>query len=453
MKIIIAGGGKIGSTLTAQLSAEGHEITVIDRKAEVLENIMESYDVIAVQGNSASMDVLEQADVQEANLLIAATDTDEVNLLSCMTAHGMNPELHTIGRIRNPEYRRQAFEMRDVFALNMAINPERQAAHEIARLLKYPGFLKIDTFAKGNVEIVELRIDAKSPLNHAKLSSLSQIVHTKVLICAVSRNGECYMPDGNFTLQVGDLIFVTAATDHLSILLRNMGIIARKAKRVLIAGGGRISYYLVEELARTGMACTVIEQNPARCRELAALLPSAVIVEGDASSQDFLNSEGIDDSDALVTLTGLDELNIVIALYAHTRNVAQVVTKVSHAENNLLLDSLHVGSVISPKEMASNNIVRYVRAMQNKEGAAITIHSIAGGKAEAIEFLVDADTRHVGQPLREVKTRSDVLIVSVSRGDQTIIADGSTAYQEGDTLVVVTNRTSTIRSLNDIFED
>ena len=451
MKIIIAGGGKIGSTLTAQLSAEGHEITVIDRKAEVLENIMESYDVIAVQGNSASMDVLEQADVQEANLLIAATDTDEVNLLSCMTAHGMNPELHTIGRIRNPEYRRQAFEMRDVFALNMAINPERQAAHEIARLLKYPGFLKIDTFAKGNVEIVELRIDAKSPLNHAKLSSLSQIVHTKVLICAVSRNGECYMPDGNFTLQVGDLIFVTAATDHLSILLRNMGIIARKAKRVLIAGGGRISYYLVEELARTGMACTIIERNSARCRELAALLPSAVIVEGDASSQDFLNSEGIDDSDALVTLTGLDELNVILGMYAHSVNVPQVITKLGRGENIELISNLPVGSIISPKDLCCDTITRYVRAMGKQFGAAVTVHSIAEGQGEAIEFIVDANTKHTNEPLKNLTLRKNILVASISRGRNIEIPNGESVMHPGDRVVVVTDSDTVLQNLNDIF--
>ena len=453
MKVVIAGAGKIGKTLTGLLSAEGHEITIVDKNADVLEKVMEDYDVIGVEGNAASMTTLTEANVKDADLLIAATDMDEINLLSCMTAHGLNPDLHTIGRIRSPEYRQQAYVMRDIFALNLVINPERQAAREIARLLKYPGFLKIDTFAKGNVEIVELRIDGKSPLKNTALNDLNHIVHCQVLVCAVLRDGNCIMPNGSFVLQEGDLIFVTASTANLSTLLRNLGIIARKAKRVLVAGGGRISYYLVEELQKSGMHCTIIERNPDRCAVLAEELPDATIVEGDASSQGFLDSEGVGDSDALVTMTGLDELNIVISLYAHSRNVTQIVTKVSRAEKNKILDDLPIGSVISPKELASNTIVRYVRAMDKGQGAAITVHSIAGGKAEAIAFIVDKDTRHKGEMLKNVKTRDDVLIVSIASAGKVTIPYGSSKFIEGDDVVIVTNTTTQIKTLNDIFED
>lgn len=453
MRILVAGGGKIGSTLIGQLSAEGHEITVIDKSTEVLEKIMEHYDVIAVAGNSASMGILEEAGVMNADLMIAATDTDEVNLLSCMTAHGLNPELHTIGRIRNPEYRRQAYEMRDVFALNMVINPEREAAQEIARLLKFPGFLKIDTFAKGNVEIVELRIDANSPLKNVSMRNLSSIIHGHALICAVLRDGKCVIPDGAFTLKEGDLIFATASPNNLNALLKTLGIITRKAKRVLIAGGGRISYYLVRELEKSGMDCTIIESRSDRCHWLAEELPNATIIEGDASSQDFLDSVGLGDSDALVTMTGLDELNIVISLYANTRNVSQVVTKISHAENNKILDAMSIGSVISPKELASNLIVRYVRAMQNKQGAAVAMHTIANGRAEAMEFIVEKDTKHIGQRLRDFKTKKNVLIAAIAHAGYTVIANGNESFEEGDSIVVVTNSNDSIRTLNDIFEE
>ena len=453
MKILIAGGGKIGSSLTAHLTEEGHELTVIDCSADVLEDLMGRYDVIGVEGNAASMATLETAGVKEADLFIAATDMDEVNLLACMTAHGMNNKLTTIGRIRNPEYRTQAFEMRDIFGLTMSVNPEQRAAREIARLLKYPGFLSIDTFAKGNVEIVELKVDGRKPLCNNPLSRLSDIIHTSVLVCAVQRNGETIMPDGNFVIRENDLLFITAPTEHLTTLLKNLGIITKQAKRVLIAGGGRISYYLVKELEKTGMDCTIVEMNPARCRELAEMLPNATIVEGDASSQEFLDMEGVGASDAVITLTGLDELNIVISLYANTRNVSQVVTKLSHAENNKILDSLELGAVISPKELASFAIVRYVRAMKNQQGSAVAVHRMGGGKIEAIEFMVEKDTRHIGEKLKDVNIRKNVLIVSILGGGRVEIVSGNSKLKEGDSVVIVTTPDMHINQLNDIFGD
>ena len=453
MKILIAGGGKIGSALTEQLSGEGHELTVIDFDADVLEHIQERYDVITVLGNAASMETQEMAGVTGADLFIAATDRDEVNMLACLSAHHINPDIVTIGRIRSPEYRYQAYEMKDAFGLSLAVNPEMRAAREIARLLKYPGFLSIDTFAKGNVDIVELRVDAGSPLKNKKLNQLSTVIHTQVLVCAVQRNGETIMPDGNYTIHENDLLFITAATENLTRLLKSLGIIARKAKRVLIMGGGRISYYLVRELEDTGMDCTIVEWDHAKCEQLAGMLPGATIIEGDASSQEFLDREGVGHSDAVVTLTGMDELNIVISLYAHTRNVSQVITKLSHAENNKILDSLEIGSVISPKELASFAIVRYVRALQHKEGGAITVHRIGGGKIEAIEFEVKPDTKHIGEQLRNIKTRSDALICCISDHGRIEIPSGISRYEVGNTLVVVTSSIGAIRQLNDIFED
>ena len=453
MKILIAGGGKVGSELTAKLSAEGHEITLIDSSADVLESVMENFDIIAVQGNAASMEVLEEAGVRDADLLIAATDADEVNLLSCLTGHGMNPDLHTIGRIRNHEYRHQAYEMREVFGLNMAINPEREAAVEISRLLKYPGFLNIETFANGIVEIVSLKIDSSSPLNNISLKKLNSIIHCQVLVCAVQREGQCLIPNGNFVLKANDIIYVTASTNNLSTLLKNLGIITRKVKHVLIAGGGRISYYLARELEATGLNVSIIEQDADRCEELASLLPNATIVIGDASSQEFLDREGVEKYDAMVNLTGLDELNIVMALYARARNVPQVVTKLSHAEHNKILETLPIGSVVSPKELSCNTIVRYVRAMQNSAGAARSVHMIANGQGEAIEFMVTENDLHIGEPLRTLKIRKDVLIASISHGIRTEIASGNSSYDVGDIIVLVSNGKDAIRNLNDIFTD
>ena len=261
MKIIIAGDGKMGAILTRQLSAEGDDLTLIDSDPKVLESSEVRYDVMVVQGNCASMETLKAAGVEEANLLIAMTGQDEVNLLCCMTAHGLNSDIHTIARVRNPEYAVQIYEMREMFALSMTVNPERQAAAEIERLLKYPGFLKRDTFVKGRVEIVELRVDSKSKLCNVALNDLAPIVECQILVCAVLRDGKAVAPDGNFVLREGDRIFVTASTDILAILLKNLGVITHKVKRVILCGGGRVSYYLAKLLEKSGMGVQIIERN------------------------------------------------------------------------------------------------------------------------------------------------------------------------------------------------
>ena len=438
MKIIIAGDGKVGLTLTQKLSAEGHDLTLIDSNQKVLDSSVERYDVMGVQGNCASMRVLESADVRKADLLIAATSADEINLLCCMTAHGLNPKIHTIARIRNPEYGKQIFTMRDVYSLSLMVNPEKQAAREIERLIKYPGFLQRDTFAKSRVEIVELRIDEGSKLCNVALNDLDSIIKCKVLVCAVSRKGVAQIPDGHFVLQEGDRVFVTAPSENLTILLKNLGVITHKAKRVIICGGGRIGYYLAERLARNGVTVQLIEQDEDRCVELSDKLPKEVcVIHGDASSQFLLESEGVSDCDALVSMTGIDEMNMIISLYAKNCGVPQVITKVGHMEIHNIHDTLGLGSVVCPKELCCNNIVRYVRAMQNTAGAALTLHNIAEGQAEALEFVVDEKTRYIGTPLREMKTKANVLIVCISHGSKTEIPSGDSMYQKGDSLIVV----------------
>ena len=451
MNIIIAGDGKVGSTLARQLSAEGYDITLIDSDRQVLNSSMERMDVMAVHGNCAAMDVLLQAGIKDADLLIAATSADEVNLLCCTTAHGLNPKLHTIARIRNPEYAEQIYEMRDIFGLSMAINPEKQAATEIERLLKYPGFLRRDTFAKGRAEIVELRIDDDSKLRGVSMMDLPGIVKCRVLVCAVLRNGTAVTPGANFVLEEGDRIFVTAPTETLTQLLKNLGIITRRARRVILCGGGRVSYYLASMLLKSGISVQVIENDLVRCKELATMLPDACVVHGDATDQALLESEGLSSCDALVTLTGIDELNMIISLYGNSRDLPQVITKLSHAENRNIIDSLALGSIVCPKELCCSNIVRYVRAMQNQTGAAVSLHSIADGQAEAVEFLVDSTTRNCGTPLKELKLKPNVLLASITHGSRSEIPNGNSEFHEGDSLVVVTSERGKLQQLNDIF--
>ena len=451
MNIIIAGDGKVGSMLTRQLSSEGHNITVIDSDSNVLQASIERYDVISVHGNCASMEVLQQAGAKEAELLIAATNADEVNLLCCTTAHALNPKLHTIARIRNPEYTEQIYRMRDVFGLSMVINPENQAAVEIDRLLKYPGFLRRDTFAKGKTEIVELRVDAGSKLRNVKLMDLRSIVKCQVLVCAVIRDGSAVAPRGDFMLREGDRIFVTALSQNLTTLLKNLGILTRRIRNITLCGGGRISYYLGRRLKKTGISIRIIDSSYERCVELCELLPDAEIIHGDISEQDLLESEGLAQTDALITLTGLDELNMIVSLYGTSRGVPQVITKLGHTGNRSVIDSLSLGSVVCPRELVCNNIVRYVRAMENQTGAAISVHTIADGQVEAMEFLADEHTRNCGKPLKEIRLKPNVLLVTIAHGAVTEIPNGDSSFQKGDTVVVVTNGRESIRQLNDIF--
>ena len=451
MNIIIAGSGKVGSTLVRLLGAEGHDLTLIDLSQTRLESIVEQHDVMAVGGNCASMGVLKEAGIQDADLLIAVTGQDEVNLLSCMTAHGINPKLHTIARIRNPEYTDQIHSMRDLFALSMTVNPEKQAALEMERLIRFPGFLRRDSFAKGRAEIVELRVDENSRLKDVSLIEMYRIVKCRVLVCAVLRGGKAITPGGNFVLRSGDRIFVTAPTSNLATLLKNLEIGTHRVKKCLIGGGGRASYYLAQLLEKDGIRVKILEKDPERCRVLASALEQTDIIHGDFSNRKDLEAAGLHDCDAFLSLSGIDEINMVTSLYAASQGVRQVITHLSRAENSMLAGGMSIGSIICPRELCSNDIVRYVRAMENQTGAAISVHGIADGNAEAVEFLADASTKYLGTPLKELKIRPNVLIASISHSGKVEIPHGASTISEGDSVVVVTTERGAIDTLNDIF--
>ncbi|MBQ4641638.1 MAG: Trk system potassium transporter TrkA [Oscillospiraceae bacterium] len=451
MKIIIAGAGKAGKALMRQLAAEGHDLTVIDQNSAVLEKLAVQFDAMGVLGNCASKTVLLQAGVQDTDLVIAATNADEVNLLCCLTAHGIHNGIHTIARIRDPEYTEQIMTMRDTFPLSMAVNPEKQAAMEIERLLRFPGFLRRESFANGKSQIVELRVDSQSKLRNVALLDLSSVIKCRVLVCAVLRAGEAVAPSGNFVLQEGDRVFVTAPTADLAELVKNLGISTRRVRKVLLCGGGRISYYLAELLAKDGISVSLLEQKEERCRELAVLLPKTQIVHGDCSSQATLEDQGLEQCDALAAMTGLDETNMIVSLYGAAHGVPQTITKLSREESITIADGLALGSIISPQELVSNVIVRYVRAMQNQTGVAVSVHTIADGKVEAVEFLVDSSTKNCNQALRNIRLKPGVLIVSITHGTKSTIPNGDSKFTEGDTVVVVTGSRGSLQQLNDIF--
>ena len=417
----------------------------------MLETTVEQFDAMGVNGNCASMEVLKSAGIEETDLVIAVTNADEVNLLCCLTAHGLNPKVHTIARIRDPEYAEQIMTMHDVFPLSMTVNPEKRAAQEIERLLKFPGFLRRESFAKGRAEIVELRVDRQSPLKNVSLMDMRNVVKCKVLVCAVLRGGEAVAPRGNFVLQEGDRIFVTAATSELAALLKNLGIITYRVRRVLLCGGSKVSFYLASLLEKGNMDVRLLERNGDRCVELAQLLPETSVIHGDCSNMDVLESQGIDQCDALVALTGLDETNMIVALYGGNRGVRQIITKVSREKNSSIANELALGSVINPRELCSNHIVRYVRAMENQVGAAVSVHTIADGQVEAVEFLVDDATKHCGVPLKEMKLKKNVLMAAITHHAKTEIPGGDSVFQKGDSVVVVTSGRGVLRNINDIF--
>lgn len=452
MKILIAGVGKVGSILAKKLSAEGYDLILIDTNKQVLENCMAQYDVISVCGNCAVKSTLIDADVMDANVLIAMTESDEVNLLCCMTAHKLNPNIHTIARIRNPEYMDQVYEMRDEFALSLIVNPEKQAAEEIERLLKYPAFLKIETFAKGRAEIIELKVKDGSKLDNLALNNISSVIKCKVLVCLVMRDGKAFMPNGDFVLQTGDRIFVSAPSENLTTLIDNLGIERRKTKNAMLCGASRTSFYLAQSLIKSGIDVKFIDNNRERCIHLSQVLPAADTIFGDASDCNFLSDEGVSNYDAVVSTTGMDEINMIISLYASTHNVAKVITKLGRVGDYGILESLNIGSIVSPKELCCSDIVRYIRAIKNSVGAATAVHFIADGNAEAIEFKIGEDTPFVNTPLKDIKLRNNLLIACIIHNRKIIIPDGNSSFAKGDSIIVVSGDNNEIFTINDIFD-
>ncbi len=451
MKIVIVGDGKVGQALTGRLAEEGHDLVVIDSSPEALRTSVEVHDVMGISGNGASYAVQKEAGVEDADLLIAATSGDELNLLCCMVANKIGAR-HTIARVRNPDYADQLVMMKEEFGLSMAINPELAAATEIARMLRFPSALKLDSFARGMVELVEIKVKEGSPLLGQALFSLSSHLGIRILICAVKRGDEVYIPTGSFVLQQGDKITLTANPAQLDSLFRKLGIYRHKIHRVMVVGGGRIAYYLAKQLLKLGMSVKIIEKDAARCEQLSEALPKAQVILGDGSDRELLEEEDIDNMDALVAVTGMDEENIIISMYAGTLKLPKVVTKINRMSFQEILDSAGIESVISPKGITVNQIVRYVRAMQNSQGSNVeTLHRIVGGRVEALEFSAGYCPGLTGIPLKDLRTRKNLLIACIIRGRQTIYPGGNDAIEEGDSVVVVTTEHQ-LKDLRDILE-
>lgn len=451
MKIVIIGGGKIGFSLAEELTRENHDVVVVEISKEKAKVLSETLDVMTVCGNGAELDVQREAGVQNADLLVAVGPGDELNLIACIVARKLGCE-NTIARVRNRGYAEQLYLLRDELGLNMSINPEYLAAKEIYHLMQLPAFIKRDTFAEGKAEIVELGIDAESPLCGMKLMEMPSKIKVRVLICAVVRGGNVFIPDGNFVLSQGDKIYVTAPAAMLVRLTHELKLRSRKSKDVMIVGGGRIAEYLVPMLLRSGVRVKLLEINAERCKYLAERMPEANIIHSDGSKQAVLRMHNIAHMDAVLPLTNMDEENIIIAMFARKMGVPQVLTKINRTEYGELLGDRGADSVISPKLISSHAVVRYVRAMENSgDSAVITVHKLADGKAEALEFPVTEATKNLGRSLMDITLKPGILIAAINHRGSIIIPGGRDTLAAGDTVIIVTTAGRAIVDLNDIF--
>lgn len=450
MKIIIVGCGKVGTTLAEQLNRENHDITLIDCDSEALQSISDSTDVMSVTGNGAVYQVQMEAGIKEADLLIATTNSDELNMLCCLIAKKAG-NCHTIARIRNPEYSAEINYIREELNLSLAINPELAAAREIARLLRFPNAIKIELFAKGRIELLKFMIPKDSILDRMKVMDVVSRLKSNVLICAVERGDDVVIPDGNFEMRGGDKISFIAPHADCADFFRKAGIENNTVNSAMFVGGGKLTVYLAKALADTKIKIKIIEQDEERCRILSELLPHAMIIHGDGSDQKLLLEEGIRQTEAFASLTGFDEENILLSLYAASQSRAKLITKVNKIAFENVINALNLGSVIYPKMLTADITLQYVRAMQNSMGSNIeTLYKIVADKAEALEFRVRGDSPVLGIPLEKLRTRNNLLVACINRNGRIIMPRGKDTLEAGDTVIIVTTHTG-LNDLKDIL--
>lgn len=442
MKIIIVGGGKVGHQIGKKLTNEKHDVVIIDDDPDVLARISDEMDVFCVEGNGADYKVQSEAGAGSADILIAATAHDEINMLCCLIAHKLGAK-HTIARVRDPEYTVQLDFLKDELGLSMAINPELAAADEIARLLRIPSALNVELFARGRVELVEFRIGEGNPLIGLSLMQIYKKYQIKILICAVQRGAEVIIPNGEFGLKQGDRLHITASHEEMARFFRTVyPDKKRKVKTVMVCGGSRIAYYLSLALSKVGVQVKIIESNARRAEQLSEDLDSALIICGDSTDHDLLIQQGINSVDAFVSLTGMDENNIISGLFAKWQGAGRVIAKVNNEGLCSIVPENELDCIISPKTITANQILTFVRAMDcSPEGSNVeTVHQMVGGKIEAIEFSAKGNHPMYGRPLKELKRslHKDLLIACIVRGEKTIIPGGDDCIKAGDQVIVVT---------------
>ena len=453
MKIIIVGGGKVGQATAKHLSSEGHDIVLVDKNYERIHHLSDKLDVMCIKGNGLRTSVLLAAGVEDADLIITATPPDEINMLCCLTAKRLGAK-HTIARIRDPEYSEELSTLRKEMGLDMVINPEEEAAAEIARVLRFPTAINVETFVDGKVEMVSFRIKEDGILNGQSISAIMSKVKLSLIFCAVVHNGEVIIPDGNYVARTDDLFYVIGEPAEIYNFFKQIKRGTSSSKSAFVVGGGRIAYYLCKFLTGVGISVKLLEINREKCYELNELLPECVIINGDGSDYELLDEEDMASFSSAVTITGRDEENLLIALHASKIGVPKVVAKINRAGYDEIIESFGIDSIISPKNITAVQIIRFVRALNNSIGHANieTLYHIVDGKAEALEFLADSSTYNLGIPFKDIQFKKNFIVAAIERNGKVIIPSGNDCILNGDSLVMVCSN-SKVTDLNDVFEN
>jgi len=451
MKIIIAGAGKIGYAIAQALSQEGHDITVIDKNAAAISKASNELDVICMEGSATNAENLVEAGAKDADILVAATMSDEVNMICGISARKLGTP-HVVARIRDTEYLVQSEFLREALGLSVVVNPEFECAKEISRMLRFPNAVRVVSFSKGSVEIVDHRVEQGDRLDGMTLKELGRLIDGNVLISVVERDGKAIIPNGDFVLCSGDKLSISGSPKGLRKFFADLGKQKKRVKTVMIMGGGRTAVYLANLLEESGMTVTILERNRERCEQLCDLAPKANIINGDATRGDVLMEEGIRTVDAFVALAGEDGDNVITSLYARACNVDTVITKVNREHFAEITEKYGLDRVVAPKDLVAQKLALYVRAMDASKGSSMeTLYKLADGKVEALEFKVNEDSRCIGKTLRELQLRSGILVCALIRGSRSIIPDGNTRILPGDHAVVV-SAAGRLSALDDILE-
>ena len=451
MKIIIIGDGKVGYKLARQLSTEKYDVVLIDSDEKKLRFATDHLDIACVAGNGADAEVLKQADIAHADLAIACTSEDECNMLSCLIARKLGAR-HTIARVRNPIYYRQIGLLKEDLHLSMAVNPELIVADEISRLLIFPDASQIETFVKGRMELLELPVSANGVLEGMRLSDMYRKFQIRLLVCAVERGEDVRIPDGEYVLKAGDRLHIAASHKDLERFFKANGKRREKIKKVIICGGGRVGYYLAAQLSTLGMQVKIIEENARRCEELCELLPKATIINGDATDHDLLVEEGVEEADAFVALTGMDEENIILSLYAKSQNVDKIVAKVNEDRRARMVEEFGIDSIVSVKTATADAIMSYVRARKNSQASANieTMYQLVDDKVEALEFRVRDNCRFIDVPIKDLNIRKGIIIAYVTHKGVSKVATGDMRIQLSDTVIII-SKVAGLRDINDLL--
>lgn len=451
MNIIIVGCGKVGQTLAQQLDKEGNEITVIDKNREIVEELAGQCDLMYIAGDGISHNVQMEAGVESADLFIAVTDSDERNLLCCLIAKKAG-NCQTIARVRNPEYMKEARFIKEELGLAMVINPEYAAAVEISRVFRFPSAIKIESFAKGRMELLKFRIQSGSILKDMRVMDMNKQLKCDVLVCVVERGEEVFIPGGDFILREKDVVSIVATPRNASDFFKKIGIETHQIRDAMLVGGGGIAYYLANILTTMGIKVKILEKQRERCEELSDLLPKVTMLHADAAEQAVLIEEGLEQTEGFAALTDMDEENILLSLFAKNRSKAKVVTKINKIAFNEVINGMDLDTIVYPKNITAEYIIWFVRAMKNSLDSNVEcVYRIIEDKAEALEFEIRENSPVVGHTLLELKLKKNILVAGITRKGIPIIPRGHDEMKVGDTVIIVTTHMG-FTDIKDILE-